>query len=120
MEHISTEKKMELIRTIREENARNKSRIRQREHILFGKEVPLVDFERRENEMGIAEEMPSATGLKIRLFLAAILFLGFVIMDMGKISLQGVDSARIQEEISKDVTINMQNFVEEFSYAMDK
>lgn len=109
MEHISTEKKMELIRTIREENARNKNRIHQREHILFGKEMPLVEFERRENETSIAEEMPSSAGLKIRLFLAAILFLGFVIMDMGKISLQGVDSARIQEEISKDVTRSVLN-----------
>lgn len=84
---------MELARHIREENLGNRLKLRQREHILYGKESPMPLYEKglltREEGMpgyGNAENgdgIPgSATsGFKYRMALSVLLFVGFLLCD---------------------------------------
>ena len=43
---VTPEKRMELARHIREENLGNRLKLRQREHILYGKESPLPLYDK--------------------------------------------------------------------------
>lgn len=82
---------MELARYIREENLGNRLKLRQREHILYGKEspMPLYDKGFLSEAEGIPgygapqrEETTLATGgFKYRMVLAMLLFVGFLLCD---------------------------------------
>ena len=90
---VTPEKKMELARHIREENLGNRLKLRQREHILYGKEnsLPLYDKEfpagaegfpgygNAENREGIPGN--ATGGFKYRMVLSVLLFVGFLLCD---------------------------------------
>ncbi len=83
---------MELARHIREENLGNRLKLRQREHILYGKESPMPLYEKgllagdegfpgygnEENE-GIPGN--ATGGFKYRMVLSVLLFVGFLLCD---------------------------------------
>lgn len=84
---------MELARYIREENLGNRLKLRQREHILYGKEspMPLYDkgllaesegFPGYENGASSEGVPGNATGgFKYRMALSVLLFVGFLLCD---------------------------------------
>lgn len=90
---VTPEKRIELARHIREENLGNRLKLRQREHILYGREsaIPLYDkgllsesegfsdYGSGENNAGIPGN--AAGGFKYRMVLAVLLFVGFLLCD---------------------------------------
>lgn len=90
---VTPEKKMELARHIREENLGNRLKLRQREHILYGKESPMPLYDKAllsgdENFPGYgnaesSESIPgNATGgFKYRMALSVLLFVVFLLCD---------------------------------------
>lgn len=90
---VTPEKKMELARHIREENIGNRLKLRQREHILYGREspVPLYDKGLLSGEESFpgygntenGETIPgNATGgFKYRMALSVLLFVAFLLCD---------------------------------------
>lgn len=90
---VTPEKKMELARHIREENIGNRLKLRQREHILYGKESPMPLYDKgllsgEESFSGYgntqnSENMPgNATGgFKYRMALSVLLFVAFLLCD---------------------------------------
>lgn len=90
---VTPEKKMELARFIREENLGNRLKLRQREHILYGKDAPVPLFEKgqiMETDVfsgygapaGVSDTQGSAmSSFKYRMVLAVLLFVGFLLCD---------------------------------------
>lgn len=90
---VTPEKKMELARFIREENFGNRLKLRQRESILYGKEMPVPLFERGQLTeadglagygLGAAENGPqdgAMSSFKYRMVLAVLLFVAFLLCD---------------------------------------
>lgn len=90
---VTPEKRMELARYIREENLGNRLKLRQREHILYGKESPLPLYEKgllngdeslpgygnTENGEGLPGN--ATNGFKYRMALSVLLFVGFLLCD---------------------------------------
>lgn len=81
MSDISAERRLELIRMVREEQARNHMTIRRRESLLYGNQYIPTDASR-------PEELPSVAGMgiKIRILAALVLFLTFLILDKNGIT----------------------------------
>lgn len=88
---VTPEKRMELARYIREENLGNRIKLRQREHILYGKEVqmPLYDkglLDGTEGLSGNAERggdirVNATGGFKYRMVFSVLLFVAFLLCD---------------------------------------
>ncbi|MDE5938959.1 MAG: hypothetical protein K2H37_07745 [Lachnospiraceae bacterium] len=90
---VTPEKRMELARHIREENLGNRLKLRQREHILYGKESPVPLYEK--GLLAEAEGFPgygngehgegipgnAMGGFKYRMVLSVLLFVGFLLCD---------------------------------------
>ena len=96
MDHrVTLEKKMQLAQYIRAENQDNRMKIRQREHILYGRDTqpPLFDKGRLTNAASPYENNPlqveqndqvpvlSPGTFKYRMILAVLLFVGFLLCD---------------------------------------
>ncbi len=90
---LTPEKRMELARYIREENLGNRLKLRQREHILYGKEsaVPLYEKGLLSGNDGFPDNgngenmdrIPGnvSGGFKYRMVLSVLLFVGFLLCD---------------------------------------
>ncbi len=90
---VTPEKRMELARHIREENLGNRLKLRQREHILYGKEsaVPLYEKGLLSGNDGFPDNgsgdnmdrIPGnvSGGFKYRMVLSVLLFVGFLLCD---------------------------------------
>lgn len=106
----TTEKRMELARYIREENMGNRLKLRQREHILYGKETqtPLFDkntFAEAGGSYGPnGEELPNTvTGsFKYRMTLAVLLFVGFLLCDTNQGKILTFSTNEVYEMIQAD------------------
>lgn len=106
----TTEKRMELARYIREENMGNRLKLRQREHILYGKETQSPLFEKSAfAEAGGSygpngEEPPtSVTGsFKYRMTLAVLLFVGFLLCDTNQGKILTFSTNEVYEMIQAD------------------
>lgn len=132
MDQISTEKKLALVRSIREENQVNLSKMRNREQILFGHSVKPNPSNPRismgaweagvtgENSLSFSAgatmrpmdsdvesvENPVISGLKVRMFLAVLLFVGFLLIDGGVVGGKQINSLLVQNKINETFTIN--------------
>lgn len=111
-ETIPMEKKMKLAQYIRAENMDNRMKIRQREKILYGTEsaLPLWDrgesFHREEYPLpdGYPENsQPVSTGtFRLRMAMAILLFIGFLLCDAGQYKVFGYSTNDIYSMISED------------------
>lgn len=107
---VTPEKRVELARYIREENMGNRVKLRQREHILYGRDLTMPVDERGgfsdQTLMGKqGEEIPggSSTGsFKYRMTLAVLLFVGFLLCDTGKGSILSYNTNDVYEMIRAD------------------
>lgn len=107
---VTPEKRVELARYIREENMGNRVKLRQREHILYGRDLTMPVDERGgfsdQTLMGKqGEEIPggSSTGsFKYRMTLAVLLFVGFLLCDTGKGSILSYSTNDVYEMIRAD------------------
>lgn len=110
MQPHSTEKKMELIHSIRAENQNNRGLLRKREQILFGKALPeLRALEDNPVKNTLSYNIPNFSSFKIRLFIAILLFTCFVIMDIGNMSYFEIGATQIQQFINETIELPFLN-----------
>lgn len=124
------ERKMQLTRFIREENALNRMKLKNREHILYGngkpqyrdEELPLVyDGYLEEGEIGSIRPVQPAdsSGFGFRAVLAVLLFAAVVYLDRTGVMFNGQFVAQV---IARQVAISDEgkliDFVSNFPYTL--
>lgn len=127
MGKISTNQKLQLIRSIREESQDNRLKMRNREKILYGieskagEELPLYTkgyYGNKEKELYASEEIPmqgnSFSFFKLRLILSAVLFCAFLLADSGAGNIGGISTEKIREEINKNFDAGFDEVVFDF------
>ncbi len=119
MSDISSEQRLRLIHTIREEHRNNQLSMQNRERILNGDKIimPLSDNTMEKN---MNEPAGINTGsFKLRFMIAIILFIGFIFMDSQKISLNGINALKIQNSITENFQSNIFDFMESIPYTLE-
>lgn len=108
---VTPEKRVELARYIREENMGNRVKLRQREHILYGRDLTMPPDEKGlfadpsltdatpRAEVPVGNSMGS---FKYRMTLAVLLFVGFLLCDTGKGSILSYSTNDVYEMIRAD------------------
>lgn len=124
------ERKMQLTRFIREENAINRMKLKNREHILYGNgkpqyqndEIPLVyDGYLEEGEFGPvpAAQPGGVSGFGLRAVLAVLIFAAVVYMDRRGVMYNG---RFVAQEIARQVAVSDEgkliDFVSNFPYTL--
>lgn len=108
---VTPEKRVELARYIREENMGNRVKLRQRENILYGRDLHISPDEKSllSDTMHInsaqGEDISNSisTGsFKYRMTLAVLLFVGFLLCDTGKGNIFSYSTNDVYEMIRAD------------------
>lgn len=108
---VTPEKRVELARYIREENMGNRVKLRQREHILYGRDLAMPVDEKglfpESTLVGSAqgEELQGGSSMgsfKYRMTLAVLLFVGFLLCDTGQKNILSYSTNDVYEMIRAD------------------
>ncbi|MGN0157212.1 MAG: hypothetical protein ACI39N_08175 [Lachnospiraceae bacterium] len=117
MENISLERKLELVRTIRERQDDNFEQMRKREKILYGKE----SYSHPISSLDSANAPAFLSGsFKLRLFLSIVLFLLFFFMDIYQYHYHILSSSFIVEKVSETFSVNSFDFISQFPYTLEE
>lgn len=112
MSDITAEKRLALIRSIREENTRNRLNLRNRQRILYGHGYDNYIVDEYGN-MTSPSKRHSTLGIRI---LAAIaVFSVFVILDYTKTPVSGL----LWERLGENYPLNIVDFMENITYTLD-
>lgn len=109
MSDITAEKRLELIRNIREANHKNRMTLRGREHILYGNgydETPAQEGEERTTPPA------HSSTLILRTIIAAILLSLFIIMDYLKAEWLPIDMEQLSDCLQKNYAVNIIDFMD--------
>ncbi|MBQ7841373.1 MAG: hypothetical protein IJ390_12950 [Lachnospiraceae bacterium] len=126
-----TERKLQLTRFVREENAMNRAKIRNREEILYGKgnlkyspnimgkskgkenDYPLVydGYLEDDSFFNVPSERPIRSTFGIRMIMAVLLMGAMIYMDKSGSMFQG---EKVSEIISAQLSIDMEEKISEF------
>lgn len=117
---ISTEKKLQLVRLLRSEDAHNRMKMRSREELLYGRSsCPAAELDYIQ-EAGPGDETPAFSSLRFRFVLAFALLVGFVAWDNGYYPVPGLAPEQVYECLSEENSIsNLFAFMEEISYTLE-
>ena len=113
MGQIDTNKKLELVRSIRMNQQNNRAVLNNREQLLYGTSRPLVAkgevyglesaaLTGTAPEAAIADSGNSLKSFKIRLLIAVILFAAFVFLDRTGQSVMGITTKQVAEAITTE------------------
>lgn len=116
MSEITAERRMELIRTIREENSRNRMNLKNRENILYGQTYDKSAMTEAENMTDTSPKSVSLLG--IRILVSVILFSLFVILDYTEDTWFSVNATSICESIKENASLNSFAFIKEITYTL--
>ena len=122
MDNLSSEKKMELIRTIRMENQNNIGKIRKREQILYGKTyTDNQGYHKNYEETSSKEDefKSSFSSFKLRVALALTMFAFFLVLDVGKLDVYQVTAESLQTMINEELPSNLFDFLDNFPYTLE-
>ncbi|MCH5274247.1 MAG: hypothetical protein J1E65_00305 [Lachnospiraceae bacterium] len=121
MSDISIEKKLELIRSIREANSRNRNSLRQQQHILYGGKYDnsIFDMDDDMTDSTHPNSKRKASTLGIRALLAVILFSVYVILDYTGGEWLSLNSGKIFTYIGENYSSNAFAFIEKITYTLD-
>ncbi len=113
MSDITAEKRLELIRTIREDNNRNRLKLKNRESILYGHGYETALYDKKE-EAPPSQKSLSMTGFRI--LAAILLFSLFVIMDYTGSTYFDINAETICDYLRENYTPNTFDFMKEITY----
>ena len=99
--HISTDKKLQLIRKIRQEHQMNRNTIRGRESFLYGKSMPFESFQDMDMENALDMDLPVST-FRFRIAAALLLFGFFYMVSSRGESVFGIQPAKVYEAVETD------------------
>lgn len=112
---IPTERKLQLVRTIREENKSNRLNLRTREHILYGRPVDMTLYGAQEETV---EETPIST-FKLRIVLAVCIFAAYFALDMAGGTVFGKSAGEVYRMLEEDYQSNVFDFISNITYTLD-
>ena len=117
--HISTDKKLQLIRKIRQEHQMNRNTIRGRESFLYGKSMPFESFQDMDMDMENALDMdlPVST-FRFRIAAALLLFGFFYMVSSRGESVFGIQPAKVYEAVETDYSPILFDFMENIPYTL--
>ncbi|MCH5269894.1 MAG: hypothetical protein J1E83_04015 [Lachnospiraceae bacterium] len=121
MSDISIERKLELVRSIREANNRNRNSLRQQQYILYGQKYD-NNFLNDDTDLADAADLRKkgkSSTLGMRSLFAIILFSLFVILDYTKGEWLSVNAEKILSYIEGNYSSNGFAFMEEITYTLD-
>lgn len=114
MESISTDQKLELIKSIRNENLNNYEKINHRVGLLYGKE--------HTNSEGIVDSSANPSifrSVKLRFLIAFVIFGLFFIWDKQNIRIMGYHSTEFVDTIKKNFNLNTFDFIDDITYNLN-
>lgn len=114
MDSISTDQKLELIKSIRNENLNNYDKMNHRVGLLYGKE----QMRREDSDVSTSNTSPFHS-VKLRFFLAFVIFGLFFIWDKQNISVMGYHSTQFADTIKKNFNLNTFDFIEDITYNLN-
>lgn len=115
--HISSDKKLQLVRKIREEHQINQNTIRGREAFLYGKNVPYESFQETGLDNMQDMEVPVST-FRLRMAAALLLFgVFYSVFSQGK-TIFGMNAAQIYEAVETDYSPILFDFMDEIPYTL--
>ncbi|MBD5536975.1 MAG: hypothetical protein HDQ99_15235 [Lachnospiraceae bacterium] len=116
MSDVTAERRLELIRNIREENQKNRMRMKNREHILYGREYDTAPMQ----DTGELPTAPArASTLILRTIIAAVLLSLFIIMDYLEADWLPIDMNTINDCLKENYTVNIIDFMDKITYTLD-
>lgn len=116
MSDVTAERRLELIRNIREENQKNRMRMKNREHILYGREYDTALMQ----DTGELPAAPArASTLVLRTIIAAVLLSLFIIMDYLEADWLPIDMNTINDCLRENYTVNIIDFMDKITYTLD-
>lgn len=116
MSDVTAERRLELIRNIREENQKNRMRMKNREHILYGREYDAAPMQ----DTGELPAAPArASTLILRTIIAAVLLSLFIIMDYLEADWLPIDMNTINDCLKENYTVNIIDFMDKITYTLD-
>ena len=117
MSDITAEKRLELIRNIREENNRNRSKLRNRESILYGQNYD--DSVTRDTVEVTETSTRPASSLGIRIVIAIVLFSIFIIFEYTEKTFFSINSTIIYKYLQENYTWESFDFIEDITYNLN-
>ncbi|HKM33667.1 MAG TPA: hypothetical protein VJY54_02875 [Lachnospiraceae bacterium] len=117
MSEITGERRLELLRTIREENARNRMNLKNQQSILYGiKYDSIVESENMDTtDLSISK---SHSTIFIRILVAVILFILFVIWDYSGKSYININTASVCSYLQDNYSLNIIDFIDKITYTI--
>lgn len=130
---IDTERKLELVRSIRKAQEDNLAALNRRETILYGKPITMRDksreWDRNYDKYNRNDAVPSEEDLytgrkpiltfKVRLFLSVFLLGGYMTFLSMTDEQYLLEKAMVKTYIAKDFTNNLFAFMEDFPYTLE-
>lgn len=119
MHTASTEKKLELLKRIREESQVNQNTVKYRESILYGKDYkPIPVNEELENTKSEKDNRQLHSTFKVRFVCAILLMASFIMLDYTGQDVFGISAQTIADEIVIDFGANVFDFMRDFTYTL--
>lgn len=128
---IATEKKLELVRSIRKTQEDNLATLNKREAILFGKPISYRNGNKYEKERITGKESGEVSDedflngrkpiltFKVRVFLSILLLCGYFTFMTVTENQFALEKAMVKTYITKDFTNNLFAFMEDITYTLD-
>ena len=116
MSDITAEQKVELIRSIREQNNKNRSNLKSREHILYGSAYDAYSAYSEADAEGQTQDHTSFMG--IRILAGIVLFALFIILDYTQNSFFSFNADKIYTVVTENYIANSFDFIEEITYTL--
>ncbi len=118
----NTQRRLELMRLIREENHNNQQRIRTREEILYGKSdsyggIDEYGYPLSAAEYSRPEEGVHMSSFGLRLVIAVLLFGIYYFCRGQDLSIGGITTDRIEAAVNESET-KLVDFISQFSYTL--
>lgn len=124
MSEVSVEKKLQVVKQIREENAKNERLIRGRESVLYGFHSPYPVYPdemiNSETDGEPISYYGKSMSLKIRLVLSLILVVSIIILDKTQTQVMKYTVSDmftyLETDLTKDFQTNLFDFTSDFPY----
>jgi len=114
---ISSEKKLQLIRRIRQEQQINQNTMRGREAFLYGKSNSYEPYPDMESDEVPEAELPVST-FRLRMAAALLLFALFYMVSSRDGTIFGIGPAQVYEAVEKDYSSILFDFMDEIPYTL--
>ncbi len=115
MNEITSDRRLELLRNIREESERNRMNLRNHQNILYGNHYDNY-VESEDNDMTNVSSKNNSSTFFFRTIIAIILFVLFVLWDYSGYSIWDLKSSTICTYIENNYDFNIIDFADRILY----